>query len=156
MSVSEIDKEAIVSYAAIHCGLTVELIDNYPDYPSNDEMAEHLTKINLGYNPEKDKCYDWYKLARRKSGEIRKYWLACKLANNIGDINKIVFSMPFSCMPTPANKVFIVRFILSNFILVPFLALVNRNNSRVYYTIASIVIFFVMPLSKNVTIFPTF
>ena len=89
VSVSEIDKEAIVSYAAIHCGLTPELISNSPDYPSNDEMAEHLTKINLGYNPEKNKCYDWYKLSRKKSGEIRKYWLACKLANNIGDINKV-------------------------------------------------------------------
>ena len=89
VSVSEIDKEAIVSYAAIHCGLTPELISNYPDYPSNDEMAEHLIKINLGYNPEKNKCYDWYKLSRKKSGEIRKYWLACKLANNIGDINKV-------------------------------------------------------------------
>ena len=88
-SVSEIDKEAIVSYAAIHCGLTPELINNYLDYPSNNEMAEHLTKINLGYNPEKNKNYDWYKLSRKKSGEIRKYWLACKLANNIGDISRV-------------------------------------------------------------------
>lgn len=38
LNTSEINKEAILSYAAIHCGLTPELIENYPDYPSIDDI----------------------------------------------------------------------------------------------------------------------
>lgn len=52
-------------------------------------MAKCLKTINLGYEPEKNKPYDWDKLARRKSNDIEKYWLACKLSNNLGDIRKI-------------------------------------------------------------------
>lgn len=89
LTTSDIDKEAVLSYAAIHCGLTNEMVDNYVDYPSRKNMAQYLTNINLGYNPEKDKQYDWFKLAKRKSNDIEKYWLACKLTNNLGDISKI-------------------------------------------------------------------
>ena len=32
VNTSDIDKDAMVSYAAIHCGLTPELIDTYADY----------------------------------------------------------------------------------------------------------------------------
>ena len=91
VNTSEINKEAVLSYAAIHCGLTNEMVDTYKDYPSREEMARQLTEINLGYEPEKDKRFDWYKLARRKSNDIEKYWLAFKLTNNLGDINKIEF-----------------------------------------------------------------
>ena len=91
VNTSEINKEAVLSYAAIHCGLTNEMVDTYKDYPSREEMARQLTEINLGYEPEKDKRFDWYKLARRKSNDIEKYWLASKLTNNLGDINKIEF-----------------------------------------------------------------
>lgn len=89
LTTSDIDKEAVLSYAAIHHGLTNEMVDNYADYPPREEMAQYLTDINLGYNPEKDKPYDWFKLAKRKSNDIEKYWLACKLTNNLGDISKI-------------------------------------------------------------------
>lgn len=89
INTSEINKEAVLSYAAVHCGLTQEMIDTYKDYPTREEMARQLTEINLGYEPEKDKKYDWYKVARKKSNEIEKYWLACKLSHNLGDINKI-------------------------------------------------------------------
>lgn len=44
INTSEINKEAVVSYAAVHCGLTPELIDTYKDYPSREEMARQLTK----------------------------------------------------------------------------------------------------------------
>ena len=67
------------------------MIDTYKDYPPKEEMARQLTEINLGYEPEKDKKYDWYKVARKKSNEIEKYWLACQLCHNLGDINKIEF-----------------------------------------------------------------
>lgn len=86
----------MLSYAAIHCDLTPEMVDTYTDYPSREEMARQLTEINLGYDPEKNKPYDWYKLSRRKSGDINKYWLANKLTHNLGDINKIEFSKPLS------------------------------------------------------------
>lgn len=89
LNTSDINKDAVVSYAAVHCGLTKEMIENYSDYPSREEMAAYLKVINFGYEPEKNKSYDWDKLARRKSNDIEKYWLACKLSNNLGDISKI-------------------------------------------------------------------
>lgn len=89
LNTSDINKDAVVSYAAVHCGLTKEMIESYSDYPQEKEMAKCLKTINLGYEPEKNKPYDWDKLARRKSNDIEKYWLACKLSNNLGDISKI-------------------------------------------------------------------
>ncbi len=83
---SEIDKDAIVSYAAIHCGLTPELIETY-NYPSPDEMIEYLENRNIGYSFEKNKAYDWKK--KRNSKDLRKYYLACILSKNMGDITKI-------------------------------------------------------------------
>lgn len=89
VNTSEINKDAVLSYAAVHCGLTQEMIDIYNDYPSREEMANYLSEINLGYEPEKNKHYDWHKLARRKTNDIEKYWLASKLTRNLGDISKI-------------------------------------------------------------------
>ncbi len=96
VNTSEINKEAVLSYAAIHCGMTQEMVDTYTEYPSREEMVRQLKEINLGYEPEKNKYYDWDKLARRKTNDIEKYWLACKLTHNLGDINKIEFSKPLS------------------------------------------------------------
>lgn len=89
LNTSDICKESVLSYAAIHCGLTNEMVENYPDYPSREEMAKELTEINLGYEPEKDKCFDWAKLVKRKNKDLEKYWLANKLSHNLGDISKI-------------------------------------------------------------------
>lgn len=89
---SDINKESVLSYAAIHCGMTNEMVDTYTDYPSREEMAQYLTDINLGYEPEKkkgEKEFDWFKLVKRKNKDLEKYWLACKLTNNLGDITKI-------------------------------------------------------------------
>lgn len=86
---SEINKEAVLSYAAIHCGMTNEMVNTYINYPTKQEMAQYLTDINLGYEPERDKYYDWFKLTKRKSNDLEKYWLACKLTNNLGDISRI-------------------------------------------------------------------
>lgn len=95
VNTSEINKEAVLSYAAIHCGLTQEMINTYTEYPSREEMIKQLKEINLGYEPEKNKYYDWDKLARRKTNDIEKYWLACKLSGNLGDISKIT-EMPYA------------------------------------------------------------
>lgn len=90
LNTSDIDKDATLAYAAIHCGLTKEMIENYDEYPSVDEMVEHLEKINLGYDPIKNKVYDWKKIGNRKNKyEIKKYWLAAHLSHNLGDISKI-------------------------------------------------------------------
>ena len=66
VNTSDIDKDAMVSYAAIHCGLTPELIDTYTDYPSEEEMAKVLTERNIGFDFKKNAPYDLYKLAKRK------------------------------------------------------------------------------------------
>lgn len=89
VNTSDIDKDAMVSYAAIHCGLTPELVDTYTDYPSEEEMAKILTERNIGFDFKKNAPYDWYKLAKRKGNEINKYYLACVLSKNLGDISSI-------------------------------------------------------------------
>lgn len=86
IATSEIDKDAIVSYAAIHCGLTPELIESY-DYPPTDEMVKYLEDRNIGYVFEKNKSFDWNK--KRNSKDLKKYYLACVLSKNMGDITKI-------------------------------------------------------------------
>lgn len=89
LNTSDINKESVLSYAAIHCGMTNEMVEKYDDYPSREEMAQYLTDINLGYEPEKNKKFDWFKLSKKKTNDIEKYWLACKLTNNLGDISRI-------------------------------------------------------------------
>ena len=66
IATSDLDKEVVVSYAAIHCGLTNEMINSYENYPSKEEMVEELTKKRLGYDFKKDKPYDWEKLSKKK------------------------------------------------------------------------------------------
>ncbi len=89
LNTSDINKESVLSYAAIHCGMTNEMVENYTDYPSREEIAQYLTDINLGYEPEKNKYFDWFKLIKKKTNDLEKYWLACKITNNLGDISRI-------------------------------------------------------------------
>lgn len=91
VATADLDKEVVVSYAAIHCGLTNELIESYENYPSKEEMAEELTAKRLGYDFKNDKPYDWYKLSRKKDKTkgIEKYWLADHLSHNLGDMMQI-------------------------------------------------------------------
>ena len=58
VATSEINRDAIVSYAAIHCGLTEELVDSYEKYPDMEEMKTYLEQLNIGYVPEKNKPYN--------------------------------------------------------------------------------------------------
>lgn len=89
VNTAEINKEAMVSYAAVHCGLTPEMIETYDAYPSREEMAKYLADRNIGYDFKQKKPFDWYKLAKRKTTELNKYYLACKLTGNLGDISAI-------------------------------------------------------------------
>ena len=87
----EMDSDAIVSYAAIHHNLTKEDIENYQEYPTREEMANHLINKNIGYDYLKNKPYDWHKLARSKDSKMRlqTVWLADKVNKNVGDITKV-------------------------------------------------------------------
>lgn len=91
VATADLDKEVVISYAAIHCGLTNELIESYENYPSKEEMAAELTAKRLGYDFKNDKPYDWYKLSRKKDKTkgIEKYWLADHLSHNLGDMMQI-------------------------------------------------------------------
>lgn len=99
---SEIDREALVSYACIHHGLTKEMIENYKDYPSEEEMRAELTEKNIGYVFEKNQPYNWNRV---KGYNLKKYWLANKLNKNLGDISKVdvikeeidIFTFSFPC-----------------------------------------------------------
>ncbi len=89
IATSDIDKEAIIEYAAIHHNLTEEMIENYSQYPSREEMIAELKSRNIGMDFDKNKMYDWDKLLKKKTKDIEKYWLAMTLQNNLGDISKI-------------------------------------------------------------------
>lgn len=87
----EMDTDAIISYAAVHCGLTPDLLNNYTDYPSREEMASDLKAMRIGYDFVKNKEYNWDKIARSKDSKqlLKKAWLSCKLSKNYGDIMKV-------------------------------------------------------------------
>jgi DNA (cytosine-5)-methyltransferase 1 len=91
IATSDIDKDTIVSYSAIHNGLTDEMVATYSDYPSEEAMRDELISKNIGYN-SKTKTNP---IAKMKGDKLRKHWLATKLSNNLGDISKIE-SLPYA------------------------------------------------------------
>lgn len=95
VTTADISKEAVLSYAAIHKGLTNEMVKNYKDYPSRDEMSKELSRIRLGYDISKNKEYDWNRLIRSKTLKLETYWLANKLCKNLGDIS-LIKTLPYA------------------------------------------------------------
>ena len=89
IATSDIDKEAVVEYAAINHELTNELVENFKGYPTKECMIKELKERNIGMDFDKNKMYDWDKLLKKKTKDIEKYWLAMTLQNNLGDISKI-------------------------------------------------------------------
>ena len=85
IATADIEKDAIVSYSAIHNGLTVEQIKSYKNYPTEEDMRNELLSKNIGYDFKKNTN----PIARMKGEKLKKYWLAMKLSNNLGDISKI-------------------------------------------------------------------
>ena len=85
IATADIEKDAMVSYAAIHNGLTTEQIKSYENYPSNEDMRNELLTKNIGYDFKKESN----PIARMSGDKLKKYWLAMKLSNNLGDISKI-------------------------------------------------------------------
>lgn len=88
IATSEVNKEAMLSYAAVHNGLTLELV-NLLKFPEKEIMVRELAEKNIGYDYKKNKPYNWEKLSRRKDSSIEKYYAAMKFSCNMGDITKI-------------------------------------------------------------------
>lgn len=100
LATSDIDKNAILSYAAIHCGLTMDLVKSYPDYPPKEAMIKELTEKNIGFDFEKKKATNWKQIGNKKDDtELKKYWLAVHLSKNLGDISKVK-ELPYADMLT--------------------------------------------------------
>lgn len=89
LSISEIDKNAVLSYAAIHKGLTEEMVAQFDSYPGIEEMIQELKDKNIGYDPGKNKEFDWDKIKKNREYIIKKNWLASHLSRNLGDISRI-------------------------------------------------------------------
>lgn len=81
-NISEIDCDAIISYAGVH-------IKNFKDlefeYPSVEEMRDFLINKNIGYSYEKNKS----SIPRMKIDKLKLVYKASILLNNLGDISKI-------------------------------------------------------------------
>lgn len=81
-NISEIDCDAIISYAGVH-------INNFKDlefeYPSIEVMRDFLINRNIGYSYEKDKS----SIPRMKVEKLKLVYKASILLNNLGDISKI-------------------------------------------------------------------
>lgn len=81
---SEIDVDAIISYAAIH-------IDNFKDipfeYPSENEMKQLLMDRNIGYDFSKQKS----SIPRMKKDKLKLCYKATILTNCMGDISSLDF-----------------------------------------------------------------
>lgn len=99
VGLSEVDIDAIISYAGIH-------IDNFKDleftYPSDDEMKQYLMDRNIGYDFDKQKS----SVPRMKKGKLKLCYKACILTNNLGDIGNLdyknipdfdLFNFSFCC-----------------------------------------------------------
>lgn len=89
LSVSEIERNAIISYAAIHKGLTPEMVASYSDYPSEEEMIQELIDKNIGYNPKTESSFNWNGIKKNREYKIKSIWLANHLIHNLGDISRI-------------------------------------------------------------------
>lgn len=99
VATSDIETNAIIGYAAIHNRLTEDMVEKYTDYPSREEMVKWLEDHNIGYDPMKNKKYNWQKKINSKKKDIEKAWLACQLSKNVGDIS-LVESLPACDMLT--------------------------------------------------------
>lgn len=70
---SDINKDSIISYAILHCGLTKEIVDTYT-YPSLNEMSQELFDKNIGYDCKTNKVCDWF---NKDEYTIKKLGLLC-------------------------------------------------------------------------------
>lgn len=76
----EVDIDATISYAAIHCDLDMHLSK---PAPSKEVMIEYLTPFNFRSH---DKPAN---LSRLNGDKLKKLYVATKLSNNLGDVSKL-------------------------------------------------------------------
>ena len=82
--ISEIDKDAIVSYASIHCNLNEKL--NSFDFPSREDMIEYLQRMDVGFDFKNNR----HTITKKTNIEkLKKYYLANILSKNLGNISLI-------------------------------------------------------------------
>lgn len=84
VGISEIDKDALLSYAAIHTNFLQEL-DSF-DYPPKNVMVDYLREKNVGFEFQTKKHTITHGMNIEK---VKKYYLADQLSLNLGDISKI-------------------------------------------------------------------
>lgn len=87
----ELDTDAIISYAAIHHGLSKKMVENYLFYPDRYTMALELKKKNIGFDFLANKPYDWLGLVTSVDNNmvLETAWLADHLNKNVGDISRV-------------------------------------------------------------------
>jgi len=99
VGMSEIDIDAIISYAGIHINKTNTLDF---EYPSEDEMRKLLMSRNVGWDFIKQKS----SIPRLKKDKLYKVYKATILLNNLGDVSQLdydnmidfdLFNLSFSC-----------------------------------------------------------
>jgi DNA (cytosine-5)-methyltransferase 1 len=74
----EIDADATISYAAVHCDLDSHLNDQVP---SKEEMIAYLQPLNWWKNEKP--------LNLERYGKLKELYLAQRLTNNLGDLNQL-------------------------------------------------------------------
>ena len=80
----DLDKDAVLSYAAMRTDFENEF--NSYNFPSVEDMISELQEKNVGYDFMKGK----HTITTRTSvDKLKKYYLADKLSNNLGDISKV-------------------------------------------------------------------
>lgn len=93
VSTSEIDKYAILSYAAVHHNLTLESLNSEFERErerieqNRDNMIQYLSDKKIGFDFTKNKMPNW---GRCSTKELYKFYRACEVNHNIGDIASCV------------------------------------------------------------------
>lgn len=88
------DKDAVLSYAAMRFNID-EAMKTY-QFPTQDKMIEELQNKGFGYDFMKSKHTI---TSRTPINKLKKYYIADKLSNNLGDISK-VDRLPYADMVT--------------------------------------------------------
>ena len=86
VAISDIDKDAVKSYAGIHCGLTKERVKKFAHIcPSDEEMRRVLIAKNVGLDLKKGTN----PIARMRGRQLKEYWMADRVSKNLGDISRV-------------------------------------------------------------------
>lgn len=88
------EKDAVLSYAAMRFNVD-EAMKTY-QFPTQDKMIEELQSKNLGYDFMK--CKHTIS-SRTPINKLKRYYIADKLSNNLGDISKVE-RLPYADMVT--------------------------------------------------------